>query len=405
MALPATGTPQWTKVRLLAAASGVSAFGSFLNMVVLGLFAFELTGSALLTGVFMALRLGTGFLAGPLAAVLAGRFARERVMIACDVVGAGALVVLLVLPAGPRVVWLYVLAMLLGGGRTVWDVMARSAVPDLVGQDGRVRANGLMVTCRSAATLAGFALAGLVSVHWGPSAAFAIDAGSYLVSAVLVSRVALGPSGGERTGAPWRSTRAAVALLSAAPLLAGMVALRTLDAFGSASHNVGLPVHATIVYASDPATFASLFSAAWAAGSLGAGRLLGRFARDGRGRRPELAFAAGVVVMSFAFTSAFTGVHLVVVMAAAAIAGLADGFTEIAYTSRLQAAPGPERAHLLGFAATVQYGAFGAGSLVCAAAMERFAPLTVVAFAHGVPVAAAVVFFLLARRRAPAPIA
>lgn len=400
MALAAPA-PQWTRMRLLAAASGVSAFGSFLNMVVLGLFAFGLTGSALLTGLFMALRLGAGFLAGPVAGALAARLPRSPLMIACDLSSAAGLLLLVALPDGGREAWLYGLAVVLGVGQTVWGVAARSAVPDLAGQDGRVRANGLMVTCKAAATLLGFAAAGFVHTKWGAPAAFTIDAATYVVSAILLGVVRLGPAGdGGTPTAPWRSARAATALLAAAPLLAGMVALRSLDAFGSAAHNVGLPIYATIASPADPAVFASLFTAAWAAGNLGSSRLLGRFAGDGPGR----AFAVGVIAMSVSFTLAFTGLPLVLLAVVGVAAGLADGFTEIAFTSRLQAAPGPERAHLLGFAATASYGGLGLGSVVCAAAMEAFPPLPVVAVAHGVPVLAALVFLVFSRRARGVPV-
>ena len=50
--------------RVLVAGTMVSAFGSFLNMVALNLFVYQVTGSALQAGLFMALRLASGFTAG-----------------------------------------------------------------------------------------------------------------------------------------------------------------------------------------------------------------------------------------------------------------------------------------------------------------------------------------------------
>ena len=398
-------TPQWTKLRLLAAASGVSAFGSFLNMVVLGLFALEVTGSALMTGLFMALRLGSGFLAGPLAGALAARLPRRSLMMTCDLVSATGLVAVALAPTewgGPL---LYVLAVLLGAGPTVWNVSARSAVPDLVGQENRVRANGIMVTARSVATLLGFAASGLVLLWWDSRAAFAIDAVTFLLSALLVSRVALGRVGAGDGGAPaattpWGSTRTAAALLVAAPVLAWMVSVRTLDAFGSAAHNVGLPVYANLIAPDNPAAFASVFTAAWAVGTLGAARIPGRFVRDAAARRPEPLFAVGTCVMSVFFVLSFTGLPTALLIPVAVAAGLADGVTEIAYTSRLQAVDAAHRTHLLGFAAMTQYAGMGLGSVLAAAAMEALHPFPVIATAHIVPFAASVVFLVLIARRA-----
>ena len=400
-ALPALDAPQWTRLRLLAAAGGVSAFGSFLNMVVLGLFAYELTGSALATGLFLALRLGSGFLAGPLAGVLAARYSRRTLLVAADLASATGLVALVLAPGGWREPLLYVLAAMLGAGPTIWQVAARSGVPDLVGQDNRVRANGIVVTVRSAATLLGFAASGPVLAWWGAEAAFLIDAGTFAVSAALVSTVALGraASTGDTPSAstPWSSTRAAAALLAAAPALAWMVAVRGLDAFGSAAHNVGLPVYANLASPDNPAAFASVFTAFWAVGSMGAARLLGRFVGDGD-RRTATVFALGTCAMSLCFVLAFTGLPTAALVVVAIGAGLADGVTEIAYTSRLQAAEPAARPHLLGFAAMTQYAGMGLGSIGAAAAMEAVHPLPVVALAHTVPATAALVFLLLIRR-------
>ncbi|MEV0647301.1 MFS transporter [Phytomonospora sp. NPDC050363] len=392
-------TPQWTQLRLLAAASGISAFGSFLNMVVLGLYALEVTGSALMTGLFMALRLGSGFLAGPLAGVLAARLPRRTLMMACDLASAAGLLVIVLAPADWGGALLYVLAVLLGAGPTVWNVAARSAVPDLVGQENRVRANGIMVSFRSGATLLGFAASGVVLLLWDSRAAFAIDAATFTLSALLVSRVALGRVGagdGEAPAVttPWGSTRVALLALGAAPVLAWMVSVRTLDAFGSAAHNVGLPIYATLTAPENPAAFASVFTTAWAVGTLAAGRMPGRL-RDVIASRPEPLFAIGTCAMSAFFVLAFTGLPTAVLIPVAVAAGLADGVTEIAYTSRLQAADAGRRTHLLGFAAMTQYAGMGLGSVLAAAAMESFHPLPVIAAGHVVPAAAAVFFLLL----------
>ncbi|WP_141714197.1 MFS transporter [Micromonospora inyonensis] len=61
----------------MATAHAVSTFGSFLNLVALGLFVLHLTGSTVQTGAFMAVRLAAGFLTGPVAGRLAGRHRRR----------------------------------------------------------------------------------------------------------------------------------------------------------------------------------------------------------------------------------------------------------------------------------------------------------------------------------------
>src|SRR5688572_17762254 len=103
-------------------------------MVALGLFALHLTGSPLQTGLFMAVRLGSGFVAGPVAGRLATRLPRKPLMICADLLAA---VSLLTLAARPSMELLYGLAVVLGAVQAQWGVALRSSVPELVGQDRR----------------------------------------------------------------------------------------------------------------------------------------------------------------------------------------------------------------------------------------------------------------------------
>ncbi|MFC7466477.1 hypothetical protein ACFQVA_00525 [Actinomadura keratinilytica] len=52
--------------------------------------------------------------------------------------------------------------------------------------------------------------------------------------------------------------------------------------------------------------------------------------------------------------AAFTGLPAAGLVAVAACAGFADGWTEIVYTSRLQAAPDRQRSRLFGMSATAE---------------------------------------------------
>ncbi|CAM5284711.1 MFS transporter [Streptomyces abikoensis] len=95
--------------------------------------------------------------------------------------------------------------------------------------------------------------------------------------------------------------------------------------------------------------------------------------------------------MSAAFIVVFAGLPTVPTIAAALVAGMADGFTEIVYVSRLQAAPDAERGRLFGLSASAENTGFGLGMLVSAALLESFSPLQVVASFHGLAIALCVV--------------
>ncbi len=122
------------------------------------------------------------------------------------------------------------------------------------------------------------------------------------------------------------------------------------------------------------------------------GRWAGRGGRQGPGER---AFAIGACVMSAAFIVVFAGLPTGVAVAAALVAGMADGLTEIAYVSRLQAAPDAQRGRLFGLSASVENTGFGLGMLVSGALLDHFRPLHVVGLLHGVAIVLCLAMFVV----------
>ncbi|MBM7774824.1 putative MFS family arabinose efflux permease [Actinokineospora baliensis] len=398
-------TADMRRFQVLVAGNAASSFGSFLNMVALHLFVYEATGSAFATGVFLMVRMACGFVAGLLGGVVATRLPRKAVMITCDVLQAVVLVVFALLPSSARVHMLPVVAVSIGLLTTTSGVVLRSSVPDLVGPDNRLRANGLLVTGRAASMAVGFACGAVLVSAVGYQVAFLIDAGTFLVSAaVLVCTPLRFPARGgsaRTTGGGFRSRRrAVVAALVAAPAVLVIVSIRAVDAFGSASHQVGVPVHATQVSPDDPASFVGGFWAAWAVGLFAAHQVASRFYR-GDQRRVEWAFAVGTATMSLAFIAAFTDIGYLWVLLVLLVAGMADGFTEISYTTRVQAEPEPARGHFFGLTAMAENAGFGVGVLVAGGLLEVWRPFAVVALLHGVVVVIALTYLVVAVARSP----
>ncbi|WP_422768723.1 MFS transporter [Plantactinospora sp. WMMC1484] len=406
----------------LVAGYAVSTFGNFVNLVALNLYAYHLTGSALQTGVLMAVRLATGFLAGPVAGRLVTRRDRRAVMVVTDLGQAASMIALLVTPSTMHSWVLYPVAAVLGAGNTVFTVALRTSVPEMVGAEDRVRGNGYLLTGKSVAMVLGFASAGPLVGGIGFPAAFAVNAGSFLVSAAVLVRSPLSfrrsadvghrPSGSvssrsvssESAGpkpaaAGLRTVRV---LLAGPPIVAAMVALRGVDAWGSASHNVALPLLATDMDPGNPAAVLSQFWTAWAVGTLLIQAVALRSPRAGRSL-DERAFAIAACVMSLAFVAAFTAPPAPLLVATALVAGMADGFTELAYSSRLQAAPDDVRGILFGASASVETLGFATGMFASGVVLDHVAPLPVVVVGHGLVVAAAAAFLLLARTRWRAP--
>nr|WP_222108701.1 MFS transporter [Streptomyces cupreus] len=384
---------------MLVTSYAVSAYGNYLNLIALSLFSYEVTGTAFGIGAVMALRLLAGVVAGPAAGTVTARLGRRTVMIGADTAQATAMTVLALCGSRTPLWLLGLVVVVLGAGNTFFTVALRSAVPVMVGQEARARANGQLVTARSLATVLGFASAAPVISYGGYGTAFAVNAASFVVSGVAL--LVLRPRTEEASpsepaeaapGPPWWRAWAGVPAL-----LLGLIALRGTDALASSSHNVALPVVAELAEPVDPALYMSRFWAAWAVGTVLAHQVLKRTGTERGAAWGERAFALGTCAMSCSFVLTFTGLPALALVPAAAAAGFADGWTEIVYTSRLQAAGDRERGRLFGLSATAEQFGFALGTVVAAAALESLSPLTVVALFHGVAVCGALVLLLASR--------
>ncbi|MFC9478503.1 MFS transporter [Streptomyces griseus] len=380
-------------------------------MVALNLFVYETTGRALAMGLFMAVRLASGFVAGLVVGGLLARFSAKSIMLWANVGQGSVMLVLILAPESLVTGALMAVSVVIGACGTLFMVALRSSIPEMVGENRRAWANSLSITGRSLAMVAGFASAGVVVSLVGYTAAFLLDMATFVVCAVTVALLpiaggkgatsAAGASGtekagkgekAEKSGPRWRPV--AFLALAAAPGLGLMVALRGVDAFGSSSHNAALPIYSTSLDASNPAVFVSAFWCVWALGNIGAQQVIQRYAQRTGRSVGALGFGYGTVVMSAAFIAAFAGFPLAVTAVIALIAGAADGLTEVAYTSHLQTLPATLRGHAFGLSATFENLGFGVGMILVAAALDRFTPLAVVGWSHGAAIVVAVVFLL-----------
>lgn len=376
--------------RLLAVGYGISAYGTYLDYVALNIFIYHITGSALDTGLFMAFRLAATVASGIVSGRLVSRRDRKLLMAGADGTAAIALAVLVSAGSSARVPVLFGLAIVLGTCSTLSQVALRSSIPEIVGSEQRVRANSLLVTARSMAMVAGFASAGLVVARFGYTAAFALDASTYVLSALILLllpiRTRSKPASGGIMTADDAGERAWLAPLRAAPVLAVMIGIRMADGLGSSSHNVGLPIYSSALNPAHPTAFISQFWATWAVGNIIAQQAW-RWYSKRTGRAPgERVFVVAACVMSGAFIVVFSGLPTLPAVIAALVAGIADGTTEIAYVSRLQDTPDEQRGRLFGLSASAENTSFGLGMVLSGALMQRYSPFQVVAAFHGLAI-------------------
>src|SRR4051794_778019 len=119
-----------------------SATGDWLGFFALAVLAANIAkeNPAAGVGIVMTARVAPGFFLGPAAGVLADRFDRKRMMVACDLGRAG---VLLTLPFVDTIYGLVLASLLLECCTLLWTPAKEASVPHLVPADHLTTANSL----------------------------------------------------------------------------------------------------------------------------------------------------------------------------------------------------------------------------------------------------------------------
>lgn len=176
--------------------------GSIATLVALPVLVYRLTASASLTAVVAGLEAAPYVVVGLPAGALSDRWDRRRTMVASDLLGAALvasvpLAHLLGVLSVPQI-----LVVAFGGPAltTFFDGASFGAVPTLVGRDRIGQANSYVWTVQGLAEIVTPAVAGVALAVVHPSQLLALDAVSFVVSAVLILgiRRPLQPAAGDR---------------------------------------------------------------------------------------------------------------------------------------------------------------------------------------------------------------
>jgi MFS family permease len=168
----------------------ISQIGDGLTNLALLIVINELTGStAAVATMTIAIALPQ-LLFGLLAGVFVDRWDRKRILLVSDALR-GVLVLGLIFVRRPDDVWVfYVLGFLQAAIGTFFDPAKSALIPDLVGRESLLAANGLSQTTRVLTGVVGSALAGVLVGATGQGwPAFALDAVSFIVSAFFIFRI------------------------------------------------------------------------------------------------------------------------------------------------------------------------------------------------------------------------
>lgn len=182
--------------RRLLVGQGISGLGDWMGTFAFMALALSETDSSAAVGGILALRLLPAGLGGSLAAHIAARWDRRRIMLTTDVMRAA---IVGVVPLVQGLWWIYVWAFALEATSIVFVSARDAAVPDLADDEDLPLANGLMMgSSYGSIPIAALAFGGLDALPLNDTGWFAshphalvfwIDALTFLASAVLISRL------------------------------------------------------------------------------------------------------------------------------------------------------------------------------------------------------------------------
>lgn len=373
---------------MLLAAKAVSDIGYALDFVCLSVFVWERTHSALATGLVSVLLYAGAIVGGRLGHAFGDRWNRRTAMITADVVRLVVLALLAVLPDDLQQWWLYIAVFAVGIGRSVFEGTLSAATPVLAGDRAQL-VNSVLAGLKGVAFLLGMGLSALVVPLVGFRGVFALDAASYALSAavLLALRVRLR----ETDSHPSTAARVPAWPVVVAAGLVPLFALRALDAFGSSSQHVGMPILGGTLSAGGAERVAGLLWSGWAAGLLLGSLVLRPLATRLIARAPGLVFCLATMVMSVGFIGLFWADDWWLRIVAGLAAGIGDAFSEIAFKQAVQRLPDSGRGSVFGLSQVVVNTGFMAGLVVTSAVLVPSWVAEWVLLLHGVPLVMAVV--------------
>ncbi len=266
----------------------LSGFGDTLHYIALVVLVFQLSGQGLAVAGVVAAEVVPVLLLGPVAGVVIDRFSRKGVLIGADLVRA-ALVASLIWPQG---VWhAYLVAAGLAAGNTFFNPAVQAVIPALTTEGQRLAANSVAwSTGRLVQILASAVVGGLIAFT-GTGPAFALNAASFVASALLIATLAIPAHAGQVGEGSKRGlrryfadARAGLTFALRDRFVSRLLLVQALASFAVGATGALLVVLAEQHLRLAPAGFA------WLIGAIGMGALLGplipnTLARDYRDAR------------------------------------------------------------------------------------------------------------------------
>jgi dTMP kinase len=373
--VPRLGRPQLRPLgipafRWLFFATLASSLGTLLAAVALAVDVKDRTQSGVWVGALLIAEFLPAIVIGLVAGPLVDRLSRRGLMVAADLARSA---VFFALPFAPNAATIVVLATVAGVATGFFRPAVMAGMPNLVPEAELPQANSLLQSVENASWAVGPVLGGLLAGAAGPSAAYWLNAVSFLVSGLLIARI---PSRLLRSAAAasrghWRDLADGLLFVVRSRPLVTVLVVWSIAVFGSGAVNVGEIFLAKDTLHGGDFGYGLLF------GAIGVGLAVGSFAAGGLERRlgVPILYTGSIAVMAAAFAGAALSPNVWLAALGCAVGGLGNGGAGVCNALLVQrGAPDAMRGRAFTVVMSANFVALTAGMAVAGPFVSAYGP-------------------------------
>ena len=383
--------------RLLFLATLGSGFGTWLAFIGLAIDVKDRTDSGPWVSALLIADVLPAVVIGLLAGPLVDRLSRKGLMIGADVLRAA---IFALLPFAGSAAVIVALAALAGVGTGLFRPAVYAGLPNLVEDEDLPRANGLIQGVENFAWAIGPLLGGALVAASGPDLAYWVNAGTFVVSAVLVSGIPARvlQAGTAESHGHWRDLLEGFAFVLRTQALVTVLVVWSVFMLASAGTNV-----AEVFLAKD--TFDSGdFGYGLLVGATGLGLVLGSLAAGPVLDRHPLArvYPASIFVVALAVAAGAVAPNVWIAAGCVLVAGAANGAAVVCNALLVQrGSPDALRGRVFTVLMSSSFGVLALGMVVSGPLTDAVGPRWVWGAAAALAGLSATLALLMTRRTQP----
>lgn len=347
-----------------------------LNTIVISVYVLTLFDNPAMLGIILALKMVGSVLGAFLVPSISKRWGHRRILIGSDFANAGLTLFLALSPIASHHTLFLALPLFMGLFQGTFHVALYSQSHLFLGHDKRHRMNSLLASMDGVAVISGGILASVVYGMVSVQTIFLMSAAAYFASGFAFVRFSGDQAVTQEVLADINPSRLKGLSAPILRTLIGSLGLvftaRFVEAFGSATHNVGLPILSAAYDPENNAFLVGWIMSIWGLGKMAAAIVTPRMVSYLEQRRigDDHTFIAFLILTFLFFVGVFFVTYLPLILAIAFFAGIFDASAETVYYGLLQHSRVARTDQLISLSYLVERAGMGLGMLTVAYAFS-----------------------------------